>query len=180
MLFKNPRRSTIATTLNVEGMIEEKVGRDLYRVSYSDEHIVLFATEMVPAGTTCSRTTTTPDNHEQNKSMQWEPRLVLERISQYADLQRSFFLTRKKYKPDLDFKDMECIIGDVGYKVKLDEKADLKSIFYLALDCGFLFTLSLSGNSNTCTIDTSQIYTGIHLAPEKYLPALKYNMLYYV
>ena len=145
VLFKNPCRSTIATTLNVEDMIEEKVGRDLYRVSYSDEHIVLFATEMVPAGTTCSRTTTTPDDHEQNKSMQWEPRLVLERISQYADLQRSFFLARKKYKPDLDFKDMECIIGDVGYKVKLDEKADLVSIFYLALYCGFLSTLTEDG-----------------------------------
>ena len=59
-------------------------------------------------------------------------------------MQRSFFLARKKYKP-VDFKDMECIIADVGYKVKLDEKADLISIFYLALDCRFLSTLTEDG-----------------------------------
>ena len=48
VLFKNPKHSGLATTLNVEGCVEEKVGRDLYRVSYGGEHVTLFAAEMVP------------------------------------------------------------------------------------------------------------------------------------
>ena len=63
VLFKNPRRSTIATTLNIEGVIEEKVGRDLYRVANSDGHMILFSAQMVPNVATI-RTKNTADGLE--------------------------------------------------------------------------------------------------------------------
>ena len=48
VLFKNPEDGGLATTLNIEGHIEEKVGRDLYRVGYGDnKHACLFSSQIV-------------------------------------------------------------------------------------------------------------------------------------
>ena len=51
VLFKNPENDGLATTLNVRGVIEEKVGRDLYRVGYAGNSVILFGSLMTPHST---------------------------------------------------------------------------------------------------------------------------------
>lgn len=48
VLFRNPESRGLATTLNIIGIVEEKVGRDLYKVKHGNQSIVLFGNEMVP------------------------------------------------------------------------------------------------------------------------------------
>ena len=137
VLFKNPTRSGIATTLNVEGCIEEKVGRDLYRVSYGDLHVTLFAAEMVP-----NTVSTGNSAIDVQRTTTWEPRIILDKICVYADMQRSLFSARRKYKQELHSINMERKIKDIGYNFTLGDDVDLTSLFYIALDCGFLSTVT--------------------------------------
>ena len=51
VLFQNPQNEGLATSLNVRGQVIEKVGRDLYKVKYGDNYIVLFGCQMVPQAT---------------------------------------------------------------------------------------------------------------------------------
>ena len=143
VLFKNPKRSGLATTLNVAGCIEEKVGRDLYRVGYGGEHVTLFASEMVP-NTTLSKSNSDTDIQT---SRLWETHAILDKICVYADMQRSFFSARRKYKQGMDVMDMERKIKDIGYT--FDVGNDLTSLFYIALDCGFMSILTEDHQWNT-------------------------------
>ena len=60
----------------------------------------------------------------------------------YADMQRSFFSARRKYKQELHSINMERKIKDIGYNFTLGDDVDLTSLFYIALDCGFLSTVT--------------------------------------
>ena len=137
MLYFLKIRSGIATTLNVEGCIEEKVGRDLYRVSYGHLHVTLFAAEMVP-----NTVSTGNSAIDVQRTTTWEPRIILDKICVYADMQRSFFSARRKYKQELHSINMERKIKDIGYNFTLGDDVDLTSLFYIALDCGFLSTVT--------------------------------------
>ena len=136
VLFKNPMHSSLATTLNVEGCIEEKVGRDLYRVGYGDVHVTLFASEMVPS--TCNKGNSGIDIQG---TKTWEQPLILDKICVYADMQRSFFAAKRRYKHEIHVRDMERKIRDIGYDVTLGGDVDLNLLFCIALDCGFLSTV---------------------------------------
>ena len=72
----------------------------------------------------------------------WEPRINLDKICVYADMQRSFFSPRRKYKQELHSINMERKIKDIGYDFTLGDDVDLTSLFYIALDCGFLSTVT--------------------------------------
>ena len=47
VLFRNPEHTGLASTLNVVGHFQEKVGRDLYRVEYVKGSVILFSSQMV-------------------------------------------------------------------------------------------------------------------------------------
>ena len=126
VLFKNPKLSGIATTLNVEGCIEEKVGRDLYRVSYGDLHVTLFAAEMVP-----NTVSTGNSAIDVQRTTTWEPRIILDKICVYADIQCSFFSARRKYKQELHSINMERKIKDIGYDFTLGDDVDLTSLLWI-------------------------------------------------
>ena len=49
-----------------------------------------------------------------------------------------FFSARRKYKQEMSVTDMECKISDIGYTFGVDNNVDLTSLFYIALDRGFL------------------------------------------
>ena len=88
--------------MNVKGCIEEKVGRDLYRVSSGDSHVTLFAFEMVL--NTCSKVNGGVDVERSNTL---DMKAVLDRICVYADTQCGFFSARRQYKQELDLIDIE-------------------------------------------------------------------------
>ena len=140
VLFRNPANHGLASTLNIIGIVGEKVGRDLYKVIHDNQSIVLFGNEMVPyLPSPCKNSESI---QSVNASPPLDQHLVLDKIGAYADLQRNFFAARRKYNPSMSMDDMRVIIEHIGYNIPMSENADLTSLFYIALDCGFIATLT--------------------------------------
>ena len=141
VIFKNPDLDGLASTLNVRGQVNEKVGRDLYRVKYGDSYIVLFGCQMVPQekGMDDVEKITRADSVGCSLSND----VILDKISVYADLQRNFIAARRKYKTNEESVSIEVLLKQVGIeKYDISDNAELTFLFYLALDCGFLATLA--------------------------------------
>ena len=138
VLFRNPEHTGLASTLNVVGHVQEKVGRDLYRVEYVKGSVILFSSQMVLHVTSIDPPS--EDTHTTTNVLQ--PHMILDKIGMYADLQQQYFAARRQYKQQMDWDGMEAIIRDIGYDFRLTASPDLQLLLYLALDCGFFATLT--------------------------------------
>ena len=135
VLFRNPHHGGLVSTLNVRGEVKEKVGRDLYKVQYEDRYIVLFGCQMVPH-TELSDTDACPVSlvSGNSSSLITNADLVLDKVYVYADLQRNYILARRRYK--------QCACVDAISKLVDATTTDLTTLYYLAIDCGFLASLT--------------------------------------
>ena len=135
VLFRNPNSDGLANALNVRGKVLEKIGIDLYRVQYGQENIVLFGCQMVGANT--EKHSSTSDVQADHCMDTLTLDFMVEKIYEFSDVQRSYVVAKRKYK-----KSDDCVsIDDVTESIGLD-KTDLSSLYYSALDCGFLASLT--------------------------------------
>jgi hypothetical protein len=139
VLFRNPNSDGLASTLNVRGNVTEKIGTDLYQVEYGDKSIVLFGCQMVGEDTVIG-------HHQDSPSAGSELQLskekltidfVLEKIYEFADLQRNFIVAKRKYKTSAEGVSIDTVTQTIGI-----DKSDLPAVYYSALDCAFLATIT--------------------------------------
>ena len=136
--IKNPSNHSIVSTLNVQGEVLEKVGRDLYKVAYNDSTIVTFGSQMVPCSSGDKDMRTAEVSKSRNTLSQLE---VLDKITSYADVQRNRVVTR--WKIEEAHMDLSEVLHELGVtECDLSSADDLTALYYLALDCGFLANLT--------------------------------------
>ena len=134
VLFRNPNSDGLASTLNVRGNVTEKIGTDLYQVEYGDKSIVLFGCQMVGEDTVIGHHQDSPSTGSELQLSKEKLTIdfVLEKIYEFADLQRNFIVAKRKYKTSAEGVSIDTVTQTIGI-----DKSDLAAVYYSALDCAF-------------------------------------------
>ena len=141
VLFRNPKSTGLVSALNVRGTITGKIGIDLYRVQYADETIILFGCQMVGVEKAI-------DDHDkqlqENKEQLSDNNVgvydILEKIYETADNQRNYLVAKRKYNLT-----EESVVDDIVKNVGI-EKSDFPAIYYCALDCALMASITHDDN----------------------------------
>ena len=141
VLFRNPNSDGLASTLNVRGKITEKIGIDLYQVQYGDRTIVLFGCQMVGENTVIDQHSPSAGNQLPLNRKKLTTDFVLEKIYEFADLQRKYIVAKRKYKTGAEGISVDDLTKKIGI-----EKSDMPAVYYSALDCAFLASIASDDN----------------------------------
>ena len=139
VLFRNPNSAGLATTLNVRGKVTDRIGTDLYQVQYGDRSIVLFGCQMVSEDTVHDQHKHSPsaDNKLQPSEEKLTNEFLLEKVYEFADLQRNYIVAKRKYKANTKVISIDAVAKKIGI-----DKSDLPTVYYSALDCAFLASIT--------------------------------------
>ena len=160
VLFRNPNKqmSGLAATMNIRGIVTERVSKNVYQVkqkfdtesddSDKDTLYVLYSTEMVhakdvspiPKRTPVSCDDVTADSESANESLnEFE---ILNKIREFADMCREDVVKKSFGCTAKINHSLQELLDNVGIKANTHNADDLMVLFYLSMDCFFIYTLT--------------------------------------
>ena len=149
VLFRNPNRtSTLSGTLNIQGVVTGKLSNNVYQVTSGSEpderNFVVYSSEIVSMHKKHNNTKSmlvqssiTANNYNSMQTMD-----LVEKIREFADMCRNDAAKKAygcKCKIEHTLQDIET---EIGIKVDIKDVDNLMTLFYVSMDCFFLYTLS--------------------------------------
>ena len=107
-------------------------------MQYDDRNIVLFGCQMIGDARSDHSLSAGNDLQCSRETLTFES--ILEKIYEFADLERNYIVAKRKYVK-ISSSSMDEITREIGI-----EKSDLQAVYYCALDCAFLASLISSNN----------------------------------